>query len=121
MKTLILTTTAAVALMFAGADSAQAGQFRLVIGNGGINGGFAGGGFNNPAFGGIQNGHIGHPGHPGNPGLPPGPGCGHYDWHDTSHYDYIPGRWVRSGCGWRYVPGRYVFHQDGHWDFHGHP
>ena len=37
-------------------------------------------------------------------------------WHDTSHADYIPGRWVVGPFGMRYVPGRYVWHNEGHFD-----
>ena len=42
----------------------------------------------------------------------------HYDWHDTSHFDYIPGGYVRHGNHLDYVPGRYVYHQEGHYDKH---
>ena len=138
MKTLILTTTTAVALIFANTDAAQAGsKFQLVIGGGGYGGGYVnpgfgggyggggfnnpgyvGGGFNNPGFGGgfHDDGHLHHD---VNPHVNPGFG-GHYDWHDTTHYDYIPGRWVKHGCHWHYIPGRRVLHRDGHWDLHHH-
>ena len=111
MKTLILTATTAAALILTGTNSAEAGsKFQLVIGNGGQFGGNAGWG--NP--------HGGHFHHGVNPHANPFPQNGHYDWHDTSHYDYIPGRWVKHGCHWHYIPGRYVLHQDGHFDLH-HP
>lgn len=37
-------------------------------------------------------------------------------WHDTSHFDYVPGGWKWNGFKWVYVPGRYVYHVDGHFD-----
>ena len=37
-------------------------------------------------------------------------------WHNTSHLDYVPGRWVVGPFGLKYVPGRYVWHADGHYD-----
>ena len=40
-------------------------------------------------------------------------------WHDTSHYDYHPGEFVRHRNHYHYVPGHYDFHEDGHWDHHG--
>lgn len=39
-----------------------------------------------------------------------------YRWHDTSHWDYVPGRYVPHGNHCDYVPGRQVWHRDGHWD-----
>lgn len=128
MKTLLLTTTAAVALMLT-SNATQAGQFQLVIGNGGYGPagygqvGYGQGGFYNPGYGGQINygGGLGYGGghlhHDVDPTVNPGPG-GHYDWHDTTHYDYIPGRWVQHGCHSHYIPGRYVLHQDGHFDLH---
>jgi hypothetical protein len=132
MKTLILSTMAAAAMTLANVDLAQAGQFQLVIGNGGYNqGGYNrgfGGGYGNQFgygqqfnyggnvnYGGQQQG--GHVHHDVNPNVNPGPG-GHYDWHDTTHVDYIPGRWVQNGCHRVWVPGRQVLHQDGHFDLH---
>jgi hypothetical protein len=47
---------------------------------------------------------------------------GHLDrghsWHDTSHYDYHPGGFVRHRNHYHYVPGHYDYHQTGHWDHH---
>jgi hypothetical protein len=119
MKTFILTLAAAVALIFTGSDSAQAGgQFQVVIGNGGFGGygGYGGGLYNGfgGGYGGLNQGHLHHD---VNPQIDYGPG-GHLDWHDTSHYDYIPGRWVQHGCHSHYIPGRRVLHQDGHFDLH---
>ena len=42
----------------------------------------------------------------------------HYDWHDTSHWDYHPGEFVRHGNHYDYIPGHYDWHQEGHWDRH---
>jgi hypothetical protein len=120
MKTLILTTTTMAALLLTGANTAEAGKFQLVIGNGGgyVNPGYGGGfgGFNG-GYAPINNGHLHHD---VNPHVDPNPIGGHYDWHDTTHSDYIPGRWVKHGCHYHYIPGRYVLHQDGHWDLHHH-
>jgi hypothetical protein len=43
---------------------------------------------------------------------------GHYDYHDTSHFDYIPSRVVRHGNHYDYQPARYQFHRTGHYDYH---
>ena len=40
-------------------------------------------------------------------------------WHDTSHYDYHPGEVVRHRNHYHYVPGHYDFHETGHWDHYG--
>ena len=112
MKTFILSTLAAASFLLVPTDRADAGQFHLSIGSGRI--GHVGHqhGFTPGYYGG------GHLHHDVNPYITnPGPG-GHYHWHDTTHLDYIPGRWVRRGCGWVWVPGRTVLHQDGHWDLH---
>jgi hypothetical protein len=37
-------------------------------------------------------------------------------WHDTSHFDYYPGGYVRHYDHYDYVPGHWRFHRDGHWD-----
>ncbi len=42
----------------------------------------------------------------------------HYDWHDTSHFDYVPARNVRHGNHYDYVPARVEYHETGHWDRH---
>ncbi len=58
-------------------------------------------------YGGGGYGHQSHHGH-----------GGHGSWHDTSHYDYHPGGYVRHYDHYDYVPGHYDFHQEGHWDHH---
>ncbi len=42
----------------------------------------------------------------------------HLHFHDTSHWDYIPPQIVNHGCHQHVIPGRWVFHQDGHYDLH---
>jgi hypothetical protein len=42
----------------------------------------------------------------------------HYDWHDTSHYDYHPPQIVRHGNHFDYLEGHYDFHPEGHYDPH---
>ncbi len=44
----------------------------------------------------------------------------HSVWHDTSHYDYHPGGYVRHRNHYHYVPGHYDYHRTGHWDTHVH-
>ncbi|MCA9077528.1 MAG: hypothetical protein KDA93_21060 [Planctomycetaceae bacterium] len=116
---------AVLGLMAAGSTSADAGDFSLYIGSRGV-----GIGTNKHHVGGRHAIHDSHDHHGG------GHGWGghhphrrpHFDaWHDTSHYDYVPGHWtIVHGCR-VWVPGRYVWHQDGHIDHvyrnhvhHGH-
>jgi hypothetical protein len=42
----------------------------------------------------------------------------HYDWHDTSHYDYHAPELIRHGNHYHYQPGHYDLHRTGHWDLH---
>ena len=49
-------------------------------------------------------------------------------WHDTTHVDVIPGRWIHGPVGTVYVPSRRVLHVEGHYDLvpsypvhHHHP
>jgi hypothetical protein len=51
----------------------------------------------------------------------PGRDCyrGYKVWHDTSHYDYHPGEFVRHRNHFHYVPGHYDYHETGHWDHGG--
>lgn len=37
-------------------------------------------------------------------------------WHDTSHWDYHPGEFVRHRNHYHYVPGHLDYHHTGHWD-----
>jgi hypothetical protein len=43
---------------------------------------------------------------------------GGHTWHDTSHWDYHPGGFVRHYDHYDYVPGHFDYHQEGHWDHH---
>jgi hypothetical protein len=46
-------------------------------------------------------------------------GCGWgggHQWHDTSHYDVVPGYNVWHGNHFDYVPPRVIYHQSGHVD-----
>jgi hypothetical protein len=107
MKTLIL-ATAALATLFIATESANAGDFHIQVGYGGGYGYNQGYGYNN-----FGNGHLHH-----NVNPYVDLGHGHYDWHDTTHQDWIPGRWERHGCHYHWVPGRWVTHYDGHYDLH---
>lgn len=42
----------------------------------------------------------------------------HYDYHDTSHWDYHGPSLRRHYDHYDYVPGHYDFHRQGHWDRH---
>lgn len=91
------------------------GSFALVTNDAKAQGFFIGvghsryyGGWNNGYPGGPRH-HVYHRGHQG----------GRHYWHDTSHYDYHPGGFVRHYNHYDYVPGHYDYHQTGHWH-HGH-
>jgi hypothetical protein len=43
---------------------------------------------------------------------------GGHSWHDTSHWDYHPGGFVRHYDHYDYVPGHFYYHSEGHWDHH---
>lgn len=66
------------------------------------------GGWNGRGHGGLYSGHQRHSSRYGH-------GGGHV-WHDTSHYDYHPGEYVRHYDHYDYVPGHYDYHQTGHVD-----
>ena len=57
-------------------------------------------------------------GHPGRAYVAKRPCPSRYRWHDTSHWDYIPSHYVPHGNHVDYVPGRMVYHREGHWDRH---
>lgn len=108
MKRITLTLAAITALAFVGFDSQRAEAAH----------GFRGFGV-----------HLGGPNFHVDVGNPHGYGWGrthvvrrrspvHYDWHNTSHYDYIPAHAVPHGNHIDYVPGRVQYHREGHWDRH---
>ena len=137
---LFKSTTAAAALV-AGtfacgpADTAEAGGFSLTINRGpafGYGGGYqyagyqyAGYQYGGYQYGGFQSGYgygsgfgYGRPYHGGY-----GHGYGGFGatsvYHDTSHYDVYPGRYVPHGNHLDYIPGHGVYHQQGHVDVYG--
>jgi hypothetical protein len=67
--------------------------------------------------GGYSQPYYGHYHHYVNPGWGGGY-AGHYDWHDTTHYDYQPPTYYRHRNHYHYNPGGYYLHRDGHWDYH---
>jgi hypothetical protein len=92
MKRFAIACTAVLGLMFAGSTIAEAGGY----GFGGYYGGFG-------RYGGYGYGYR-------SPSI----------WHDTSHYHYHPGQYVRHYNHYHYLPGHYDLHQTGHYDtFHG--
>jgi hypothetical protein len=109
--TIIMGVIAMVVASAAFSSPAQAGDFGLH---------FAGRGYH------IDVGHA-HHGHDYYDGYRTarygygGHGCytGRSVWHDTSHWDYHPGEYVRHRNHYHYVPGHYDFHDDGHWDHYG--
>ena len=100
-----LTVLAGVSL-FAGSQSASAGSFNFRFG-GGHDSHYQPRSFYGGGWGGRGHGHHDH-----------GRARRHAHWHDTSHYDYHPGEYVRHRNHYHYVPGHYDFHQEGHWDSH---
>ncbi|SFI19773.1 hypothetical protein [Planctomicrobium piriforme] len=98
MKTFALLTAAVAGLMWAGAGQAQAGGHNHGYGYG------YGNSWNNTYWGGGSNWGYQR--------------RGHYDFHNTSHYDYVPGGVVPHGNHLHYVPGTYQWHQTGHYDYH---
>ena len=97
MKTLVFAMAASLGMILAGTDTAQAGH------------GCYSGGFYQP-----YSGHIHHNVNPYTATW----GGGHLHYHDTSHFDYVPGGFVRHWNHYHYRPGGYIFHQQGHWDLH---
>ncbi len=39
---------------------------------------------------------------------------GGHQWHDTSHYEVVPGYYVWNGDHYDYVPPRTIYHNSGH-------
>ena len=111
MKRFALTTAAVLGLMIAGTTAANAGGIQVQIG-----------GFGGPVGHGVHSGHGGH-GYHGGHGHSNGWRSGgihggrHIDvYHDTTHYDWVPGHWEWHHGHYDWVPGRYVLHVDGHVD-----
>ena len=107
------------ALVGAPQEAEAGGGFSISVGHGGYGnygyGGYGYGsryGFGNRIYQPRYYGGYGH-GHGHSHG-------GTRVWHDTSHYDYYPGRYVPHGNHYDYVPGHAVWHNDGHWDHFGH-
>ena len=99
MKTVLGAGILGTSLVAGAPLQADAGQFYFGIGGG------------SPYYGGYGSYYGGHGGY--------GYG-GHSVWHDTSHYDYHPGGFVRHYDHYHYIPGHYHWHNDGHWDHYGH-
>lgn len=123
MKRWILGFVALAALSTWGAATASAQGFgHGHHGHGGYHNGHHG-----AVHGGHFSGHHRHHGHYGRGGY--GHGLSVYSgyggiglhvgrrprWHDTSHYDYHPGYYVRHRGHYDYVPGYYDFHPSGHY------
>lgn len=96
----LLAVTAIIACFGWSADSAEAGGVQFYSGSG--CGQF---GYRAPSLG-HYGGNFRHYGYR----------HGGRTWHDTSHYDYHPGEYLRHRNHYHYVPGHYDFHQTGHWD-----
>ena len=104
MNKLALTFVAVVAFAVVSttADTAEARGFRFHFGGGGVH---------------VDIGNVSHYGHHGRHSRHGGHGWGgSHVWHDTSHWDYIPGRYVWHGDHYDYIPPRRVYHHEGHWD-----
>jgi len=101
----------AVAAMFVMSQSASAQSCGYGGYGGGFHGGYGGGGLTI----GIGNRGYGYGG-----GLNIGyssyrPTYRPAIYHNTSHYDYHPGGFVRHGNHFDYRPGHYDLHRTGHW------
>ena len=111
---------------FFSVDSAQAGP-KGGFGGGSsskFSGGFGGSGKFHSGLGHGGHGHGGfghsHKFHGGGSISGPFVPIHKHHWHDTSHYDHHPGRWVWNGFRWVYIPGHLHWHQDGHFHHYGH-
>jgi|GEM_PF-1151238 hypothetical protein len=101
MKTYALAFLAAAGLTLLTTGTAQAGKVHVYMGN-------------------PYGSYLGSHGHHGWNHWGTGH-RGHYHYHDTSHYDYVPPRVIPHGNHFHYVPGGYYFHQTGHYHYHrGH-
>ncbi len=77
-------------------NSGYGGGYGRYYGNGGYGGGYGG-------YGAGYGGGFG----------------GTAVYHDTSHFDYVPGVAVPHGNHTHYVPGHAQYHQTGHYDVYG--
>ena len=105
LKSLVCAGLVGTGVVAAAPEQADAGGFQFSIG------------VSRPYYGGY--GWYGG-GYPSYYGRHYGYGHGHSVWHDTSHWDYYPGRLVPHGDHYDYIPGHRVWHNDGHWDHYGH-
>jgi len=103
MKTFALTTAMVLGFALSGPETASAGGVHFYSGPYGT-------GF------GLNTGHRGHLQGYGN--RVHVRQRGHYHYHDTSHFDYVPGRVVPHRNHFHYIPGGYQFHREGHYDYH---
>jgi hypothetical protein len=123
MKRALLGCALVAAFTFAGLgeNTAEAGGIRFSFGSGGHghhnhgSHGYYGQSYGSP-YGGSYYGTGSYYG--GGFRSSSGWGRGHSHWHDTSHYDYHPGQYVRHRGHYDYVPGHYDYHRSGHWDRH---
>jgi hypothetical protein len=109
MKTMALAIIAAVGVLLASSATVEAGGRCY-------GGGYGGYGYSNYGYGGGY-GNYGHIHHNVNPYTATW-GGGHLHYHDTSHFDYVPGGYVQHYDHFHYQPGGYIYHQTGHYDLH---
>ena len=113
IRTSAIAFAAAVALCFMSQSANAQG-----CGYGGYGGGY-GGGYRGGVSLGISSGYGGYGGY----GRGVNFGYSSYRpsyytrpvWHDTTHLDYHPGRYVPHGNHLDYVPGHKSVHRTGHW------
>ena len=113
MRTLILTCVALATFSVFGTFSgtAQAGDFAIHFGGPGYHVDVGRPHYRSVYYGDYYGGHGWHDDYDYY--------RGHRVWHDTSHYDYHPGEFIRHGYHYHYVPGHYDYHPEGHWDHYG--
>lgn len=105
MRKLIYASVAIAGLFLATSGTAEAGRLRFSFGGGHHHHGYHGGH-------GFYGGHYGHGHYGGVYSYPTYP-----RYHDTSHYDWHPGGYLRHGNHYDYVPGHYDWHPTGHWHY----
>lgn len=102
MKRALMVCAAMAGLSLVGASSAEAGGFGFRLN-----------------YGGHRHSGYGHSSHYRGYGRSSYYGgyrsYGRSRYHDTSHYDYHPGHYVRHYNHYDYVPGHYDYHRTGHW------
>lgn len=106
MKRFIIASVAVVGMLLVAGESSEAGGVQFSIGRSPYGGYGAFRGYGGPGC--ASQYPVYRRTYPVYNGSP--------RWHDTSHLDWHQGGWQRHGHHYDYVPGHYDYHQTGHWD-----